>query len=487
MKREKMLSVKFPRVLQPSPSKLWIAIFLLSLAAATVASAQNITSIHDFGSQPNDPLNPQLVGVISQGRDGNMWSTTPKGGKNGIGAAFRIAPAGKLTVVHDFNPKAKVPEGTPNSGLTLGTDGNFYGTMSNGGASGNGAVFKMTPSGKVTILYSFTGGNDGKNPLPPPIEGIDGNFYGTTNLAGIDNFGTVYKMTPAGKLTTIHQFDGSLGSYPVGPLVQGTNGNFYGTTYRGNNNCGFDNICATVFQITPTGVFTQLHSFPFDPFGTANITSGLVQGNDGNFYGTTFSGGTNHLGQVFKVTPKGGFTDLYNFMGGDDGANPYAGLVFATDGNFYGVTVNKGADGFGTVYKISPKGKFTVVDPLDGTNGGNSSVTLILRTNGNLYGDASIGGATTNSGTFFRVDNVHFNPFVSLLPTSGKVGATIEILGQGFTGTTAVSFNGTAAKFTVVSSTYMTAVVPAGATTGFVTVTTPKSVLKSNKKFRVTK
>jgi uncharacterized repeat protein (TIGR03803 family) len=486
MKLDRMLSVKSGRAAQLGAAKTRIAVFLLTVAAATGAGAQ-ITSIHDFCNTPC-PNSPQYVGVISQGRDGNMWSTTPEGGKNGIGAAFKITPVGKFTDVHDFDSSTVPPEGTPYSGLTLGTDGNFYGTMKNGGANDAGAVFRMTPRGKVTILYSFTGGNDGKGPLAPPVEGSDGNFYGTSETGGIYGFGTIYKITPAGKLTTLHQFNPSNGdgSYPIAPLVHGTDGKFYGTTYEGSleGNCGFDNICATVFQITPAGVYQQIYIFAFN----TQLTAGLVQGCDGNLYGTTFDQGADKFGQVFRITIKGVFKDLYDFKGEDDGANPYAGLTLATDCNFYGVTLDKGADGFGTVYEISRKGKFTLKDPLDGTNGGNSSVNLILHTNGTLYGDALIGGKTTNVGTFFKVDNVHYKPFVRLVSASGSVGATVEILGQGFTGTTAVSFNGTAAtKFTVVSNTYMTAVVPTGATTGFVTVTTPTATLQSNEKFRVTK
>ena len=489
MKRDQMLSVRSERAAQLGAAKTRIAVFLLTVAAATGAGAQ-ITSIHDFCETPC-PNSPQYVGGIAQGRDGNMWSTTPAGGANSIGAAFKITPGGKFTDVHDFNPSAKpVPEGTSYSGLTLGTDGNFYGTMKDGGADGDGAVFKMTPAGAVTILYSFTGGNDGKSPLAPPIEGTDGNFYGSTETGGIYGYGTIYKITPAGKLTTLHQFNPANGdgSYPIGPLVQGANGSFYGTTYEGSleGNCGFDNICATVFQITSTGTFQQLYIFAFN----TQLTAGLVQGCDGNFYGTTFDHGADGFGQVFKITSKGTLTDIYDFTGGNDGGNPYAGLVLATDCNFYGVTLDKGADGFGTVYEIDSKGKFTLLDPLDGTNGGNSSVTLILNTNGTLYGDALIGGTTTNVGTFFKIDNKHFKPFVSLLPTAGKVGSMVEFLGQGFVkGATAVSFNGTSkgTNPNVVSATYMTAKVPPGATTGFVTVTTPKETLQSNRKFRVTK
>lgn len=483
-----MLRFRLSGVMQSDMSKTWIV--LLSLAAVlavTAAQAQTITAIYDFGSGGSaDPLNPQNVGVISQGRDGNMWSTTPKGGMYGIGAAFKITPAGKMTKVHDFNPNAKpYPEGAPYSGLTLGTDGNFYGTMINGGQFGAGAVFKMTSAGVVTILYSFTGGNDGKNPYAPPIEGSDGNFYGTTFIGGLDNDGTVYWMTPAGKLTTCVSFTGSDGYQPYSPLVQATDGNFYGTASNGG---GY----GTVFKVTPAPacVVTTLYGFS-DAGGDGAYPDGvLLEGNDGNFYSSAYEGSTANYGVVYRVTPKGAYAEWFGFDGGSDGGHPEGGMLLATDGNFYGVTNVGGADTLGTLYQLSPNGKKIQPWPFTGQNGANPSVTPIQNTNGIIYGDAPIGGATTNTGTFWKFTGLKFEktPFVSLLPISGKVGATIEILGQGFKGTKAVSFNSTKArKFTVVSNTYMTAKVPEGATSGFVTVTTPKGTLQSNRKFRVTK
>lgn len=487
MKREQMFSVRLSRVVQSSVSKAWIALLsLVVVLAVTGTEAQTITAIYDFGSNTNDPLNPQNVGVISQGRDRNMWSTAPKGGKYGIGAAFKITPGGKMTDVHDFNPSAKpVPEGMPDSGLTLGTDGNFYGTMYNGGASNNGAVFKMTPAGKVTILYSFTGGNDGKNPEAPPIEGTDGNFYGTTFIGGLDNDGTVYWMTPAGKLTTCVSFTASDGQQPYSPLVQGTDGNFYGTTSSGD---GF----GTVFKVTPAKAcaVTTLYAFN-DAGGDGAYPDGvLVQGSDGNLYSTAYEGSSNNYGVVYDLTLKGKCTELFGFDGGSDGGHPVAGLLLATDGNFYGVTNVGGADGFGTIFQLSANGKHFQAWPFSGTDGANPDVTLIQNTNGTIYGDASIGGATTNTGTFFKFTGLKFEktPFVSLVLDAGKVGSTVEILGQGFVkGKTTVSFNGTSKGTNpmVMSSTYMTATVPEGATTGFVTVTTPTATLQSNRKFRV--
>jgi uncharacterized repeat protein (TIGR03803 family) len=460
-------------------------VLVSALALAGIgAQAQTITAIYNFGSATDDPLKPQNVGVIAQGEDGDMYSTTPAGGTNGLGAAFKLSPSGARTVLHNFSSS----DGTPYSGLTLGTDGNFYGTTCNGGASREGTVFKMTRTGKLTVLYNFTGGNDGKCPLAPPIEGIDGNYYGTTSGGGLSAAGTVYKVTAAGSLTTIFQFDETNGYNPEGPLVQAADGNFYGTTNLGNENCGFDNICATVFKLTPSGDFTQLHSFPFNPFFNSIYATGLSIGNDGYLYGAVVQSGTGH-GEVFKINTSGTtFKDLHDFTGETDGANPYAGLLLANNGNFYGVAAADGADGFGVVYETSSAGKFSAVAAFDGTDGAYPSTPLIQNTNGTIYGDANQGGEVTNTGTFFKITGISgLESFVSLLPASGKVGTKIGILGQGFQGTTKVSFNGVATTFKVVSENYLTATVPNRATSGTVTVTTPSGVLKSNKKFSVTK
>jgi uncharacterized repeat protein (TIGR03803 family) len=485
MKRDQMLSVKFSREMQSRMSKLWIALVALMVAlVATGAHADachlksSFNAIYDFGDHTGDPLSPTAVGVIAQGRDGNLWSTTPFGGKNNMGTAFKLTPGGKLTVIYNFTSTT----GQPFSGLTLGTNGNFYGATSNGGtgtacSGGCGTVFELTPSGKLTILWNFTGGNDGEFPYSGPIEGADGNFYGTTYQGGTNTVGTIYQLTPSGKLTTIYQFDAIHGAFPIGPLVQATDGNLYGTT------AGFGFNYGTIFKIVPSGDFALTLLFTFDVFDGAYPYAGLVQGSDAKLHGTTT--GASLFGDVFDITATGSFAELHALNGSTDGAYANAGLVQASDGNYYGAA-QQGGDGYGTFFRITPKGTFTVCEDFNATDGAEPLVTPIQHTNGILYGDTSLGGDINNTGVFYSL-NLGLKPFVSLLPTSGKVGATVEILGQGFTETEAVSFNGTAAaNFTVVSDTYMTAAVPTGATTGLVTVTTPEATLQSNKKFRVT-
>jgi len=473
-----------------------IALLALAVASgAAKAQAQTVTirSIRDLGTVAGDPINPQWVGLIAQGRDGNMYTTTPKGQASGsVGTAFKITPSGKLTVLHNFSPNTKIPEGTPYSGLVLGTDGNFWGTTFNGGNSGCvnnqgcGQVFRMTPGGKVTFLYAFTGGNDGGNPVAPPIEASNGMFYGTTQFGGIDNFGTVYQITESGSLTTLFPFDGNDGDYPTGALVQATNGQLYGAT--DGSLCGDNCSEATVFSITTGSAFTELYAFPNF---SGPVYNGLVQAYDGDLWGTIAGGGAHSCGEIFKITTKGIESDEHDFNCTSDGANPVAGLLLGTDGNLYGVTQNEGQDNLGEFFSITEKGHFTAPASFNSVNGAHPTVTLMQKTNGIIYGDANQGGKTTNTGTFYEITGLKLEktPFVSLVLDAGKVGSTVEILGQGFVkGKTTASFNRKqATTVNVVSATYMTAAVPTGATTGFVTVTTPTATLKSNRKFQVLK
>jgi uncharacterized repeat protein (TIGR03803 family) len=210
--------------------------------------------------------------------------------------------------------------------------------------------------------------------------------------------------------------------------------------------------------------------------------AGLVQGANGNFYGTTAQGGANGDGTVFKITLTGTLTTLHSFDG-TDGSLPAAALIQATDGNFYGTTVAGGTDG--TVFKITPSGKLTTVHDFDGTDGISPQAALVQGTNGKFYGTAPFGG-TSSDGTIFIL-SVGLGPFVETQPTSGKVGEPVKILGTDLTGATSVTFNGTAAVFKVVSASLITTNVPTGATTGTVQVKTPRGTLRSNVVFRVTK
>lgn len=463
---------------------------LLGLFIAAPAHAQTFSVVYNYGSQVYDPVGPYVAGIIAQGRDGNLYSSSATGGIGG-GAAYIVTPAGALTQLFDFGNL--ISDGIyPYSGLTLGTDGNFYGTT-NGTGGFYGTVFKLTPGGVHTTLYTFTFGTDGALPYSPPIQGKDGNFYGTTT-DGNGGLGTIYKTTSAGTFTALYQFDTTHGQTPLGPLVQGTDGNFYGTTaFGGTNNVG------VIFKITSTGKLTVLYNF--DNTHGANPWAPLVQGSDGNFYGTTVGGGTsaNTSGVVFKMTTAGKLMVVHNLNGTSDGANPFAGLVQATDGNFYGVNANGGAvssncpNGCGTVFKVTSKGVFSVIYNFDLTTGQTPYTTMFQSTNGLLYGTTESGGTANGGicgagscGVLFSV-NIGAAPFVSTLTTSGKVGVKVGILGQSFGSSSVVKFGGVqATSVTRSGTTYLTATVPSGATTGSVTVTTSGGTLTSNKTFRVT-
>ncbi|MGA8153033.1 MAG: choice-of-anchor tandem repeat GloVer-containing protein [Terriglobales bacterium] len=447
-------------------------LMLVVAVATTVASAQTYTDLYNFdlthGSNP--------WGILAQGRDGNLYGTTFTGGANlcpttpGCGTVIKITPSGTLKVLYDFDG---VDGSEPYGGLTLGTDGNFYGTTSSRGANNYGTIFKITKSGSLTTLYNFTGGADGGLPWAPPIQGTDGNFYGTTQA-----YGTAYKITPSGTFTLLASLPG--GSHA--PLLLGTDGNFYGTT-----NGGGTYAYGTVFKMTPKGTVTIVYNFDFT-HGSAP-EGPLIQGNDGNFYGTAYSGGMGGTGcsygcgTAFKLTPHGDITVLHKFKAYGTGGYQPTGLVQATDGNFYGVTLKGGTAAWGVIFRITPARTYSVLYNFDSADGASPFSTPMQHTNSKIYGLAELGGAS-GYGVFYSLD-VGLGPFVSLVSTLGEVGKTVEVLGQGFTGTSAVSFNGTAAAFTVVSDTYLTATVPSGATTGSVTVTTPGGTLTSSKPFRV--
>jgi uncharacterized repeat protein (TIGR03803 family) len=482
-----------------SKLSLWKTIGLVGVfcAAAVIASpAQTFKSLLSFngtdGAQPGTPL--------VQGLDGNFYGTVG-GGTKGGGMVFKITPGAALTALHSFDGT----DGAAPNALVLATDGNFYGTTQVGGAHGAGTVFRITPGGTLTTLYNFCAQMDcadGGGSWAGLVQATDGNFYGTTGGGGAYDDGTVFKITPGGTLTTLHSFDGTDGYFLRAGLVQATDGNFYGTTTNGASGLCFDG-CGTVFKITPGGTLTTLHSF--DGTDGANPYAGLVQATDGNFYGTTYTGGANGnaictvygpgCGTVFKITPGGTLTTLYNFCAQrdcTDGAIPFARLVQATNGNFYGTTYFGGAGtacgtyNCGTVFKITPGGTLTTLHTFDGypTEGSQPYAGLVQATNGTFYG-TTIGGGANGDGTVFSLA-VGLGPFVKTLPTSGEVGAAVIILGTDLTGATSVTFDGTAATFTVVSGSEITTTVPSGAATGEVQVTTPKGTLICNVNFRVT-
>jgi uncharacterized repeat protein (TIGR03803 family) len=461
-----------------SPRLLHMAIrggagVLLLALLPLAASAQTFTSLASFnGANGADPFYAALV----QGLDGNLYGTTSARGAHGKGTVFKISPTGKVTTLYSFCAKSKCADGsTPYGGLVLGTDGNFYGMTFVGGTLNAGTVYRITPAGKLTTLHSFQF-SDGYNPYDALVQGSDGNFYGTTTYGGAHLLGNVFKITPQGVVTNLHSFDDSDGAEPEAGLIQGTDGNFYGTTYTGGSSGGY----GTAFKITPAGVFTSLHSFD-DNVDGRQVVPGLVQGTDGNFYGTTGGGGPLGYGTVFVMTPTGTVTVLHNFDI-TDGDAPNS-LALGTDGNFYGTTISGGTNGDGVLFEITPSGTYSALHTFTGPDGDFIFAGPMQATDGNLYGTTQLGGSK-NDGTVFKAE-IGLGVFVKSVPVAGKVGTSVKILGNNLTGATSVSFNGTAAAFHVVSASEITTTVPSGATTGVIQVTAPSGTLSSNVFFQV--
>jgi uncharacterized repeat protein (TIGR03803 family) len=375
----------------------------------------------------------------------------------------------------------------PFGGLTLASNGFLYGTDQTGGTALMGSIFKMTSAGTAATIYSFCANTcDSSNPSTSLVQ-VGGVLYGTTP-------GTVFKITFGGALTTLYNFCNTIDCNRFGPpypsaLVQGSDGNFYGTTAGGNVNLG------TVFKMTPSGTLTTLYTFS-GPDGSSPSGS-LVQGPNGAFYGMTVTGGntnsncpyqsTSTCGTIFKITPGGTLTTLHKFNA-SDGANPQGSLVLGTDGNFYGTTYQGGGStSAGTIFKINPAGKltslYTFCQGWFCVDGSTPRTALMQATDGTFYGTTFNGGQQT-LGVVFNL-SMGLGRFVQTAPLSNSVGSNIIILGNGLTGSTSVKFNGTSAAFAVVSDTEITATVPSGATTGRVKVTTPSGMLTSNAVFRV--
>jgi uncharacterized repeat protein (TIGR03803 family) len=453
-----------------------------------------------------------LYGTTAFG--GNVFFHSCPGG---CGTVFKITPTGTVTTLYSFCPgDGSCDTGSsPRAALVQAANGDFYGTTAPLPDYGYGTIFKMTRSGTPTALYTFCSQNscaDGESPEAALVQTSNRNFYGTTAEGGASSncgfygCGTVFKITPAGALTTLYSFclqGGCVdGEYPQA-VVQATDGTFYGITFGGglvNSNC--TEGCGTIFKITPAGKLTTLYRFCSQSGctdGTGPVAA-LVQGTNGNFYGTTVEGGANSscngyaCGTVFKITPAGELTTLYTFCsrsGCTDGSAPYGALVQATDRNFYGTTAGGGVNGAGTVFKITPSGTLTTLYSFCSesgcTDGDSPYAGLIQATNGAFYGTTLYGGTyggTPGDGTIFSL-SVGLGPFVETQPTSGKVGAAVKILGTDLTGATSVRFNGKAAVFKVVSRSLITTAVPQGASIGFVKVKTPSGTLKSNLQFRV--
>lgn len=451
------------------------------------------------------------LGALVQGLNGDLYGTTDLGGANGSGAIYRLSADGKYSKIYDFCSQSDCIDGQYPQGLILAANGNFYGLTLGGGANngeycdifgGCGTIFELTPSGELITLYSFCSQAncaDGASPLRSLVQGINGNFYGTTINGGVHctNCGTVFEITPQGQFTSLHSFCNPQvckdGFQPEAGLVLATDGNFYGTTTAGGAS-GY----GTVFKMTPGGTGSILHSFCSE----ANCADGaspeaaLIQGTDGNLYGTAALLGANDEGVIFRLTLDGAFTTLYAFCPNgncSDGQTPTAPLMQANDGNFYSTTY--AGDSHGNIYQMTPDGAvsslydfcaggFPCVDGYEPESG------LTQYTDGTFYGTANLGGivnrktCSSGCGTIYSL-SMGLGPLVISNPQFAKIGQQINILGTSLTGATSVTFNGTPSTDFNVTDTYIKATVPAGATSGTIQVTTPSGTLSTDVAFQV--
>jgi uncharacterized repeat protein (TIGR03803 family) len=386
---------------------LWAAMIFLMLAGA---QAQTFTLLHTFKGNFDGTL-PH--GALLRDGAGNLYGTTSTGAnhnciQDGCGSVFKLSPGGIETMLHRF---VQTDGAIPNANLIRDKSGTLYSTVAFGGSSacsgkGCGAIFSLDTTGKLTLLYVFTGGTDGQSPYAGLIRDPAGNFYGVALAGGTSDpcgltvgCGTIFKLDTAGKLTVLHIFTGGAdGANPYSALVRDSAGNLYGTASRGGtSNKG------TVFKLDPSGNLTVLHTFTGTGQDGSIPYAGLIHDAAGNFYGTTMVGGRYNSGTVFKLDPAGNQTVLYAFTGGTDGQAPWASLVMDKNGNLFGTTAFGGVYGDGTVFELDATGKQTVLHSFNTPIDGNAVIApLILDSAGNLYGTADEGGFY-GYGTVFKI------------------------------------------------------------------------------------
>jgi len=393
------------------PAKLIIvatvSFFLLISSCGGDGESGSETVLHSFGATITDGLEPLNIPI--QAKDGNFYGLTFGGGANGLstvdnigtsgyGTFYKVTPDGAETILYSFGA-SDIDGYGPIGTLIQAADGNFYGTTEYGGTAGIGTVFKITPAGVETILYSF--GAPATNIVVPNgvLQGRDGNFYGTTQLGGAYSSGSFFMLTPSGVETTLYSFSGvpSTNGYHPNGLIQGADGNFYGTTADGG---AIEQ--GIVFSITPTGQESVIYTFGASETDGYEPLTTLTQDSAGNFYGTTSNGNsTIGGGTIFKVTPAGVETVLHSFTPSTDGSGP-SSVIVGADGNLYGAA-GVGPNGGGTVFMMTPAAEVTLLYSFvrNSTNG-DGPTGVILGTDGNLYGSTA-GGGVGNHGTVFKI------------------------------------------------------------------------------------
>jgi uncharacterized repeat protein (TIGR03803 family) len=403
----KALEQQFARVLAvlSRPTNLLLFALATLFSVTPAANAQTFDLLYQFKSG-NHGSHPFASLILDP--KGNLYGTTEVDGAFSYGTVFKVSPTGKETVLHSFTGTGG-DGATPVAPLVRDAAGNFYGTTLYGGtfggecrALGCGTVFKVTPAGKETVLYQFTGtAGDGLNPWQGLVRDASGNLYGTTFNGGANGLGTVFKVGPTGTETVLYSFGAtsSDGSNPQGgSLIRDSSGNLYGTT-----TFDFTQGAGTVFKVDPSGTETILHTFN-DGSSDGNVPYGtLVRDPAGNLYGVTNYGGTYGFGIVFKVDASNTESVLYNFSGaGGDGADPGGGLVRDHAGNLYGTTNSGGSSYFGTVFKLDTSGTETIMHSFAGSDGYLPELGLVRDSKGKLYGTTQFGGAH-GGGVVFKV------------------------------------------------------------------------------------
>jgi len=419
--------------------------------AALAHAGATQTLLHRFEGTPADGVSP--VGLIAAS-DGNFYGTTV--GQLGLnfGTVFRLTPAGELATLFAFDGTGGIG---PLGKLFEATDGNFYGETYNG-PTGSGTIFRISPTGTHSVVYTFSalGGSsinaDGARPAGGLIQASDGNFYGNTQSGGQHSWGVIFKLTPAGALTVLHDFDvsasgGGFGGTPWGGLVEAPDGYLYGTTQLGGD-FGY----GSVFRISKDGDFATL--FSFRAIGVAGNNNGgsplggLIVGSDGNLYGTTSAGGQFRggsgfeFGTIYRITPAGEMTILYTFVHAEDGAIPVAELSTRGDGILYGVTNNAGAYNSGTVFRINEDGSSfaslysfgETAYPLPYADGNCAFAGIVPATDGVLYGTTEFGGYEVNGGCYgmgiaYKLDPPAILPSASITvtPSAFVVGGSATL------------------------------------------------------------
>jgi uncharacterized repeat protein (TIGR03803 family) len=386
--------------LSHSTKAVYLLVIALIARVSVPASAGTISTLANFSTA--NGANP--YGGLITDAGGNLYGTTYRGGTNSVGTIFKLTPTGTLSTLASFN---SVNGSYPHAELIADAGGNMYGTTEQGGANARGTVFKLTPAGTLTTFATFNSVN-GSYPQAGLITDSGGNLYGTTREGGARGRGSIFKLTPGGTLSTLASFDNiniaDGGSHPVAGLTFDSGGNLYGTTRDGGVN-----DYGSVFKLTPGGSLSTLVSFSSAKGSFPQ--GGLIADSGGNLYGTTRQGGTADYGTIFKLTPSGTLSTLASFSSISSGRYPNAALTVDVSGNLFGTTSYGGTNDYGTLFKLSPAGTLTTLASLTGASGANPSANpyagLTVDSGGNFYSTA-YGGGTSTVGTVFKLASAGF-------------------------------------------------------------------------------